>query len=308
MKNHGHFYSGFVIMTIGILFLLGNLGLISWSVLGGLSQIWPLIIIAVGLNLFFNNHVIIKIITFTGLVVALVAAGMTYPQSDRWDFRFDFDFGDRFVQLQPIERVYAMEPAVTSAELNLKLAAGALNIDGQDINLLESRSPGNGGRETVDTRDGGTRKSFSVDNSAFVLGRPAGRDDNWTYRYRLNSRIPWDVRIDAGATEANLDFSNVILKNLELNSAAGDVEIRIGDVDRTATLAVDIKASDFEVVLPKNTGFRAVIRGAVHDISIEGNDYIMDGDVYTSTNYSTAAKKVDLNLDVAVGDIKIGFE
>jgi len=308
MNNHGRIYSGFVIMTIGILLLLGNFGIISWSVLSGFSQIWPLIIIAVGLNMFFNNHIFVKMLTFTALVVALIMAGMAYPPSDNWKFNFRFDgFNQDSWNQKSVSKDYPMEQNITSAELNLKLSAWSLRIAGQDAQLLSARFPGNYDKESAVTTDGGTRKSFTFDGGPFTIGG-SDNDNDWKYEYGLNSTLPWDVQIDAGATEADLDFSNVILKNLELNSGAGDIDIRIGKVARKAIVVADVKASDFKVTLPKETGYKAIITGTIHDISIDGDDYVKAGNVYTSENYSTAPQKVDLNLDVAVGDIQIELE
>lgn len=310
MNRHGHLYSGFVIMTIGILLMLGNLGIITWSILSGFSQIWPLIIIAVGLNLFFNNHVLIKMFTFAVLVVALVLAGMLYPKTDAWDIRFDFDgFNLNGAQnSQTVTKEYPLEPSISSAELNLKMPAGALRVTPQATGLMTAKIPGSYAKESAVTTDGGTRKVFTVDGGPFTLSSRMDSDEDWEYRFELNNSIPWDLRIDTGATDADLDFSDIILKNLELNSGAGDIEIKIGKVERKAVVAADVKASDFKVLLPKGMGFKAIIKGAIHDVSIEGNDYVQEGNVYTSDNYRTAAQKVDLNLDVAVGDIQIDFE
>ncbi len=310
MKKHDHIYSGFVIMTIGILLLLGNMGYISWSVLSGFSKIWPLILVAVGLNMFFNNHVLIKIVTFAGLVVAVIAAGLYYPTTHDWKFDFNFNGPNHgnSAEQSSISKEYPLEKNIKSAELNLKLPAGALNLIGQDEGLLRGEFPGTYAKESATTTDGGSRKVFNLDGGAFTLNTGSNDSSNWQYQYELNSGIPWDIRIEAGATEADLDFSDIILKNLELNSGAGDIDIRIGKVERKAIIVADVKASDFRVVIPENMGYKAVIKGALHDISIEGNDYVKEGNVYTSANYMTATEKVDLNLDVAVGDIQIELE
>lgn len=309
MKSHDHIYTGFVIMTIGVLLLLGNLGIISWSILGSLAQIWPLIIIAVGINLLFNNHVIVRMLTWAALIAALVLAGTFLPRSDNWDIRLDFNgLGHRSADaVKAVSRQFPKDDAVDSAELNLKIPAGALEISGQDAYLMNARYPGPEDKLKVDTLDGGARKVFSTDGGELVL-RAADTGNDWTYRYELYDDIPWNLRIEAGATDADLDLRHVILKNLELNSGAGDIDLHIGKVDWKATVAADVKASDFKIVLPEGTGFRADIKGAIHDISIEGDEYTRNGDVYTSNNYGTATQKVDINLDVAVGDIQIEFD
>lgn len=304
MRNHGHLYSGFVIMTVGVLLLLGNLGVISWSILGGFSQIWPLIIVAVGLNMLFNNHVVIRMLTFTGLVVALVVAGSVYP-SGRWDIAFDFGpMNHRSIDSEVTTKSFDSDPRVKSAEMKIKLAAGSLDITGQDKTLLDADFPGSVERLTESKADGGTRAVYAFNSGALRIGKNTN-EDMYSHRFGLNSTIPWDVSVEAGATEARLDFSDMILRNLELNSGAGDIDIIIGKVDRKATIAADVKATDFKVVIPKGVGFRADIRGIVHDVSIGGEKYSQSGSVYVSDNYMTASEKVDINLDVAVGDINI---
>lgn len=309
MKNHDHIYSGFVIMTIGVLLLLGNLGYISWSILGGLAQIWPLIIVAVGINLFFNNHVLIRILTWTGLIAALLVVGTIFPRKD-WDIHFNFNnFGFRTgEEVKVVTKQFSKEDKVNSAELNLQIPAGELEISGQDTYLMNARFPGPENNLKVDTLDNGARKVFTQDGGGLVLGKGADGNTDWRYSYGLYEGIPWNLKIDAGATDANLDLRDVVLKNLELNSGAGDIDLKIGKVDWKATVAADVKASDFKIVLPEGTGFRADIRGGIHDVSIAGEDYTKEGDVYISNNYATAAQKVDINLDVAVGDIQIAFE
>ncbi len=306
MKNNGHIYSGFVIMIIGVLLMLGNMGVISWSILSGFSQIWPLIFVAIGLNMFFNNHIFIRMLTFSGLVVALIVTGMAYPKGDDWNV--DLNIGDISVNSDKgqmaVSKEYPTEQVVTSGEVNLKIPAGAIEMKGQEPYLLKLRHPGSGVKESVESINSGSRKVFNLDGGSLVIGFKSP-DDKWNYRYELNNKMPWDVRIDAGATDAKLDFSDVLLKSLELNSGAGDIDIKIGKVDRKAIVAVDVKASDFRILIPKEIGYRAVIKGGIKDVTIDGHDYVRDGDVYTSYNYSTAAHKVDLNLDVGVGDIQI---
>lgn len=309
MRKHGHIYTGFVIMTIGILLMLGNMGIISWSILGGFSRIWPLILVAVGLNMFFNNHVAIKMLTFAGLITALIIAGLAYPKSDDWNIRFDMDrlADGTYSHKDVVRKEYPMEQGITSAELNLKIPAGAIALSGSEDMLLNARYPGADVKETVETMDGGSRKVFNISGDRLTIGSNTS-GNKWDYSYELSNDIPWDVSIETGATDADLDFRDTVLKNLELNSGAGDIEIKIGKVDRKAIIAVDVKASDFKISIPEDVGYKAVIRGAIKDVTINGHDYVKDGDVYTSVNYNTAAQKVDMNLDVAVGDITIDRE
>ena len=44
-----------ILITIGVIFLLQNFGLLSWSIWGSLWRWWPIILILVGLELFLGG-------------------------------------------------------------------------------------------------------------------------------------------------------------------------------------------------------------------------------------------------------------
>lgn len=55
---------GIILIGIGLLFLLKNLGIIHWSIFSVLFQLWPLILVVAGINIIFKNNAIITIITW----------------------------------------------------------------------------------------------------------------------------------------------------------------------------------------------------------------------------------------------------
>lgn len=74
MKN-GNIEFGFFILSIGVLFLLINMGIINWSIMNVLFEIWPAIFIVIGINIIFKNNTIVRIITWLLFVGAVVTYG-----------------------------------------------------------------------------------------------------------------------------------------------------------------------------------------------------------------------------------------
>lgn len=55
-KNHKGIFGGIILITVGIIFLLNNFGLLPWSVWSILWRFWPLFLILGGLEILLGNN------------------------------------------------------------------------------------------------------------------------------------------------------------------------------------------------------------------------------------------------------------
>ena len=55
IMNNRRLIGGIVLIILGILFLLTNLGYISFDVLFGIFDLWPLLFVIAGINILFNK-------------------------------------------------------------------------------------------------------------------------------------------------------------------------------------------------------------------------------------------------------------
>ncbi|KPU42288.1 hypothetical protein OXPF_40730 [Oxobacter pfennigii] len=67
--------AGIFLVSLGLLFLLINFGVLDWSIFEAFFDLWPGILIVIGLNIIFNNNRIIKIITWLIFLAAVIAYG-----------------------------------------------------------------------------------------------------------------------------------------------------------------------------------------------------------------------------------------
>lgn len=77
MKNKNLEF-GFFILSIGIVSLLVNTGIIKWSIVNAFLELWPAILIVIGINIIFHNNSIIRIITWLLFLGAIVLYGYFY--------------------------------------------------------------------------------------------------------------------------------------------------------------------------------------------------------------------------------------
>ncbi|RQD70319.1 MAG: hypothetical protein D5S00_04380 [Tindallia sp. MSAO_Bac2] len=72
MKNRDY-TPGFILIGLGILFLLRNFGFISFRYL---FQFWPVMLIIAGINLIFEKYPYVSVITWTLFFVIIITLGI----------------------------------------------------------------------------------------------------------------------------------------------------------------------------------------------------------------------------------------
>jgi lia operon protein LiaF len=61
-------FGGLFLILLGTVFLLNNLGLISWDIWWAFLEFWPLLLIAIGFRLIFRHNPWLQAVVFLVLV------------------------------------------------------------------------------------------------------------------------------------------------------------------------------------------------------------------------------------------------
>jgi len=312
MRKGDHIVGGFIVAAIGVLLLLGKFGVIGWSVFGALWQIWPVILIAVGINLVFNNHFLVRILTLTGVIASLVLYGVFFPGGGevKWDssgFRMA-----KPVEMKLINRSYPMNDTVKKASISLGIPAGTLNIDSSTNLLVDARYPENLMTVTNTWNSDHSAQNFQFEPNSTLSHiqelEAIGQANKLNFNYKLNSDIPWDITIESGAIHSNLDLSKITLDQLSLSAGAGDLQVKVGSVTPSASFTADTGTANMQILIPKKQEFRLTVDGGIRNVTIDGRKLDGKEDVYVSPGYAQAASRLDLKLSVGVGNIAITRE
>ena len=79
--NQKRVVSGLLVITIGIFLLLNNLGLVDFSVLWELLELWPLLLIAIGFSIIFKEKPKALYATWIIFIIIVILCGM-YTQKN----------------------------------------------------------------------------------------------------------------------------------------------------------------------------------------------------------------------------------
>ncbi|MDP2953768.1 MAG: DUF5668 domain-containing protein, partial [Chloroflexota bacterium] len=117
-----------ILITLGVLFLLQNLGVLPWGLWGTLWHFWPVILILIGINILWGQHSPWLMLAVTGVVLLGVIGAAVWIQGSQ-----STAVTTPFSQpLQGVER----------AEVEIGFGAGELVVTGlpaASSNLVEGK-------------------------------------------------------------------------------------------------------------------------------------------------------------------------
>lgn len=278
-----------ILIALGVILLIINLGWFSWGLLLSILQAWPVALIAVGVDMLLKGRHRLLVIG-----AAVVAALLLYAIGG-----FSLGGGGSTV---PVAQELQ---GATRAQVRLSPGVATLRITG---------APGSGmlASGSLETRRGERiKESFSVRGntahfgleSAGRIGFFGGSAGGRTWELALTEAVPIDLKVDSGVGDANLDLTDVRLEALDLDAGVGNVTITLPRSGQY-TASVDAGVGNMTVRLPRGLAARIDVSSGIGRVRVPGG-FTRSGDRYTSANFEGAANRVELRLSGGVGDVNI---
>lgn len=295
-SRRGGIVGPLILIALGAVLLLNNLGLLEWSVWEVLLRLWPVILIAAGLDMVLGRRSLWGSLLTVLLTAAIVALALWLSQSGTTVGR-----AARTVEVaQPLEDLERAElivnPGIGSLELEPLTDSG---------NLVEGvLALGRG--ETLDRtfssqNDGATLRlrTTAASFGPFTAGWASQR--RWDLG--LSPRVTFDLSTNVGLGTTNIDLRGLTVDTISVEHGIGQVVVyvpREGGVQGSIQGAI----GQTVVVIPQGVEARLVL-----DTGLAGRE-IPDGyecanDVCTSSGYVDADEPVELEVGQAIGHLVI---
>jgi hypothetical protein len=297
-RNRGLLFP-LVLIGIGIIVLLANTGVLSQQALERLGDLWPLLLIILGLQLILNHTLPRRQATIVGLgaTAIIVIAALVYAT-----LAPAAPFGTR--------QADSSQPVRGLAAATLDLSYGGATVDLQGGTLGDSLYqahvdyPGSENPPTFSLdRESGTlaiRESSSF--SPFHLFGSARRHVLVT----LTDRIPWTIQIGGGATNLRLDLRHVQLVRLELSGGANRVDAQLPNPKSTVLIDVTGGASNLTLRAPAGSQWHVAVSGGASAVSIDGSSFGGIGDFERqSPHYAAAENRFDIGISGGASHIDL---
>ncbi len=298
MKNK-NLVMGVVLILIGLAWILSNLGLIDINlyssfllIIRGFFDLWPVILIIVGIGIIFKNDMLSTILWVLFLVLLIIYS--LFFKGDILNTRSN-DYLE--------EKIYTEEinDRVELGNLDLDIGASNFTISSTDDKLIRLKQDG-AFKYKVTSK--GNVENVELSNKSTNLYNTGPRN----LSLEINKNIPWKLDIDVGAVSGDLDLKDIIVKDIDLDMGAGNLEISLGNLSEKSYLDLDAGASKITINLPKDSGLKVDFDGALNSSNIDSLALTKLGDGnYISNNYEEAKVKFEIEVDMGVGSFEINF-
>lgn len=308
----GQFFISLFLILVGVIFLLTNLGYGSWRLFYLLPYIWPTLLIILGLGLLWKGRIPFRFaLLITAILIgSVIAIFLNAPQNNGLPEEGEFS----------IRR--SDYPQLSAGELAVSFGAGQLYLSSGGGAWFTGRFTGFAPAEKVTVSN--DRLQLRLDPKESMDGwwfrtlrfRRWRRDTDKSSGWRMDAKenrwdleisplLPWRIEIQTGAVQGRFDLAGVPLTRFDLKVGAGDLEIRMGNNGPHSKLRIDAGLSRLRFLLPKNTGLRIDPHGALAETNLEKMGFLVNNQSYFSPNYQTATEKIDLDLNLALGQFEL---
>ena len=257
-KSYRSLFWPVLLIGVGVIWLLSNLGVIPRENLAMLVNLWPLILIIIGLDLLFGRQsplagVLIGVIT-VGMAVVVLIAGPALGLAAGGVLRH--------------ESIREPLGEAARAEIILNLSTHPARIYGlsNSSQLLEAEIDYFGELRYTSSGERLRRirlEQFQSNPSVTFSVDPTARWD-----IGLTPSIPLELTIDGSSGSAEFDLSFLQLANLEIDQSSGRMEIQLPAAATPYIAKINGGSGSLQISLPDEGNFTLRLEGKSGAIQI----------------------------------------
>lgn len=283
------------LIALGVLLLLNNMGLLAYSIWVLLLQIWPVLLIAVGIDLLVGRRSPWGALLAFILIVALIGGAIGLVLQER-------------PARQPLtgETYLQSLSGARAAEITLLPAVGTIRVrsfSSPSLLLQATLQPVPGERIVHSFGLQGETEVGTVRSAGLSMEPVARPGSAYNWDILLNDQLPTALQVQFGVGQVELHLTDLEVTKLDLSAGVGQLVV---DLPSRGHLSARIAEGIGEIVITVPAGMEARIRVSA---ALAGQDissrFQPQGDYFVSAGYTGAANRVDLDLSLALGSLVV---
>ncbi len=267
MRRNGLFW-GVILLVLGSLFLLNNLGILRFNVWGAIG---PVFLILFGIWIVYG--------------------------------------ATRGRQTVEVETTSVSLDGARNVALTLHHGAGRLIVKA-DPTAIGTISGTFGGGLAV-------AKTIAGDDAKVELHSRVGSQSFWSFPWSFNGRngLDWDValsrdctyalRLETGADDATVDLRDLKVTDLHLSTGASSMAVTLPEAAGYTRVKLEAGAASVTIKVPGGVAAQIRSQSGVSSINIDETRFPKTSGVYRSPDYDTAVNKVDIDIQMGAGSVRV---
>jgi hypothetical protein len=289
-----------ILIGVGSILLLTNLGVIHGNPWTIIFQLWPVLLIALGLEILLGGSTGWRAVVSALLGLALVG-GVLWILIAQPPIP-GLNFGNSNLQTTNISHPLN---GVESARADLSFGAGTNKV----YALSDSNNLIEGQLQTYSSPNFSV--STSNDRATIVLGSgpvsvpaifPMVSEEKW--EVGLNPAVMYQIDLNVGVGQSTIDLTKLDISGGEINGGVGTSELYLPG-DGKYRLDINGGVGTIRIYVPSNLAVRAEVNGGLGSFNRLPEMEEVRDDVYETPGFSSAEDAVTLIIDGGVGSISM---
>ena len=284
-----------LLIGLGALLLLQNLGYLPFGLWSTLWRLWPLILIVVGLDLLIGRCSALGSLAAVGLTALLVAGALFW--SARYRGQASGAGAEPVTVRQPVGDA-------DSAEVRLEFGAGQLNVEkAEGERYLVDGTATTAVRSSYSVTGGVGRLELRQESRDFFIFPPFGDAPAPVWDLGLAGTLPLGLTVETGAGEATIDLTGLTLTQFDLNTGVGATRVTFpaeGQIEASISGGV----GELRITIPEGMPARLTVSTGVGDFSVSST-FTRRDDTYETADFSTAGDYLELDLSLGIGSVVV---
>lgn len=314
---------GIFLLLVGSVFLLHELGAFSyleatynlsfwgiiWSLIASIFNLWPLLLIILGISIIFRNRILGIIMNIAFVVILIVNAffGPFYYFGVPWisgitnwnSFNEQiFDSQGNYKYSNQLD--YSASMITGNSEINLGACELTINSSKNEAAKIDSNIKG----ISADLGQSDDKLNVYVTEEEIFSGMQP--NISRSAHIYLGDKIDWAIKITTGASKSILNLADLKVSSLYLELGAGDTEIHMGDKDKKVSMEIDGGVSNIKIYIPTSAAVIINTDAGVSSDNFDSLNLVKTGDSqYKSKDYDSAGLKFDITISTGVSNIDL---
>ena len=301
MKS-GRVFWGTLFVIVGLLGILHNyLNLaISWD---ALWKLWPLLLVFLGISAFLKDSKSKWIVIGgIGLLTGVVLFASVQRGCDGVHRIVDnIDADDATYTEQELRQEY--DSTVTRARFHFEGGAGTFELGDSTDALAAAMVRSSISAYRLDYETTGEMPALRLSMVDESVSWHGGKMRNRVAMH-LHPDPLWDIDIDAGAANIDVDLRHHRVARLDLDAGAASITVRLGNRADSCEVFIETGASSVRLSVPEDVACELRTESALSSKHIAGFTHAGDG-VYRTDNFDRTNKRMVIDIDAGLSSITV---
>lgn len=260
---------GITLALVGVILLLNTTGQLPWSIWLHVLSLWPLLLVAAGLEIVAKGldaewlRVVSSLLVIVGLLFGafVLPVGASGPGFGWMGLSQPADF----------DIVESMPGRIDTGTATVQGGVGSYTIaEGDDLVRVSGRSA-HGEPSVAASVDGRTADVRVTGPERAVVWVPGIRASS-SVDVRLARNVVWDVNIDTGVVDLDADLSGLAVRSVDVRSGVSQVTLTLGTPPGSVKeVPVDVRGgvANFIVRVPRDAPVRIDAEAGLTNVSVD---------------------------------------